>query len=50
MNGIRFCSDCKFDMDAESAVPCSPHTWHFADPYAQDMCCACGLDAEMLLK
>lgn len=49
-NGIRLCAGCKFDMDAESAVPCAEHKWHFADPYAQDMCCACGLDAEMLVK
>ena len=48
-NGIRICSDCAFDMDAESAIPCQEHTWHYDDTW-DDMCCKCGLDAEMLLK
>jgi hypothetical protein len=47
--GIRYCSDCKFDMDAMSAVPCTSHKWHNNDAF-DDMCCLCGLDAEMLVK
>ena len=46
---MKMCSDCKFDMDAESAVPCPQHLWHNNDAW-DDMCCLCGLDAEVLLK
>jgi len=46
---MRMCKDCKFDMDAESAIACTGHKWHNNDTY-DDMCCLCGLDAEMLLK
>ena len=49
MNGIRFCSECKFDMDAESMVSQCQHKWHNDDAW-DDMCCLCGLDAEMLVK
>jgi hypothetical protein len=49
MKGIRFCSECKFDMDAESKVPECKHKWHFDEEW-YDMCCKCGLDAEMLVK
>ena len=46
---MRECKECKFDMDAESAVECLAHVWHNNDAY-DDMCCLCGLDAEMLVK
>ena len=45
---MKECKDCKFDMDAISAVPCVNHVWH--NDTLADMCCLCGLDAEMLVK
>jgi len=52
MNGLRFCSDCKFDVDYEVPFPCSngPHKWHHPDDDSPDMCCECGLDVDALLK
>jgi hypothetical protein len=52
MNSIRFCSDCKFDMDAEVPMNCGwgKHKWHYPETDASDMCCDCGLDYEMLVK
>ena len=53
MNGIRFCSECKFDMDAEVPMDCGRenHVWHnVANSESSDMCCNCGLDVEMLYK
>jgi hypothetical protein len=51
-NGIRYCSDCKFDMDAEVPNDCGwgNHMWHFPDSDSPDMCCECGIDAEMAVK
>jgi hypothetical protein len=46
---MRNCSECKFDIDAISAIDCNEHKWHNNDAY-DDMCCLCGLDAEMLVK
>lgn len=46
---MKECKECKFDKDAESMVECSKHVWHNDDVY-DDMCCLCGLDAEMLVK
>ena len=45
---MKHCSECKFDIDAESAIVCNEHKWH--NETLDDMCCLCGLDAEMLVK
>ena len=45
---MRNCSECKFDIDAISAIDCNEHKWH--NETIDDMCCLCGLDAEMLMK
>ena len=52
MNGIRFCSDCKFDMDAEVPMDCGwgNHKWHYPDSDSPDMCCECGIDVDMAVK
>jgi|DEB19_MinimDraft_3_1074340.scaffolds.fasta_scaffold274434_1 hypothetical protein len=57
---MKKCNDCKFEIDAESAMPCASHQWHL-HPEAPwgiyigalddwDMCCLCGLDAEVVMK
>lgn len=50
--GIRFCSDCKFDMDAEVPMDCGwgNHKWHYPDSDSPDMCCECGIDVDMAVK
>ena len=52
MNGIRFCSECKFDMDGEVPNDCGlgNHKWHDPDNDSADMCCECGLDVDILYK
>ena len=45
---MRECAECAFDMDAVPAVTCTTHKWH--NDSLADMCCLCGLDAEMLVK
>ena len=45
---MRECSNCAYDIDAVPAIECKEHKWH-NDTWI-DMCCLCGLDAEMLLK
>ena len=49
---MRFCSDCKFDIDYEVPFPCADgtHKWHQPDADGSNMCCKCGLDWEILLK
>jgi hypothetical protein len=57
---MKKCNDCKFEIDAESAMPCASHQWHL-HPEAPwgiyigalddwDMCCLCGMDAEVVMK
>jgi hypothetical protein len=57
---VKKCSDCKFEIDAESAIPGCSHQWHI-HPEAPwgiyigalddwDMCCLCGKDAEVVMK
>ena len=46
---MRECKDCKFDKDAVMMVECSSHVWHKEMSF-DDMCCVCGLDAEILVK
>ena len=45
---MRECTECQFDIDAESAIECTSHRWH-NDTWA-DMCCLCGKDKEMMVK
>ena len=47
-NIYRDCPECAFDIDAESKVPGCKHKWH--NETWDDMCCLCGLAAEMLVK
>jgi hypothetical protein len=45
---FRQCGECAFSIDAEPAIPCAKHKWH--NETWDDMCCLCGLAAEMLVK
>jgi hypothetical protein len=45
---MKACKDCKYEIDAESAIQDCSHRWH--NDSWDDMCCDCGLDKEMILK
>lgn len=45
---MRRCDKCAFDIDAISSIECIDHKWH--NDSLDDMCCLCGLDAEILVK
>lgn len=50
--GMRVCAECKYDVDMEVPNPCvkGKHVWHHDDDGVWDMCCACGLDVDILYK
>ena len=52
LTDLRYCSDCKADVDMEVPNDCGwgNHKWHEPGSETWDMCCTCGLDVDVFYK